>query len=189
MHPVFVQAIYYAISWFILLFFIGFIIRGFFWKFIKVKLSFGRLILVKVRAINRDFFSIGEVKDGFLVYKAHKKNKRIAIKDSTVFYKSIGVLWVDVDEEKGALCKVDYSAIDGFDSEKFENLFVRTLYRPSISDNKEKIMFIMLGVCILLAVGGLYLAYNNGQGLQFLGQRVAELKEINKGIIIGSTVL
>jgi len=210
LHPILLQTMYYMVVVVLSLFILGFIQRGFFWKFLKVKMSFGRLILVKVRGLTRDFYSIGEVEESFLVFKTHKSKKRIIVKNksnkeseseskgdiikkeiktNTVFYRSLGVIWVDYDENTGALSRTDYSGIEGFDPVKFEELYTRALFKPAISDDRTKVIFTILAVLIILTIISIYLGYKNGQGLQTVYQKVAEAVEVNKGIIIGAKTI
>lgn len=187
-HPVWIQTIYYMVSWMILLLFLGFIQKGFFWKYLKVKMSFGKLILIKVRGLTRDFFCIGEIDKNFLIFKVHKENKRINVEDKSVFYRCLGPIWCDVDEQKNALCKVDYSTISGFDAVKYEDLYTRALYKPAITDNKEKIM---LGLLVAIAIGIVIigiLVFKNAEGIQALWTKVGQVAQINKGIIVGSNI-
>jgi hypothetical protein len=152
-HPVFIQTFYYGVVMILTIFFLGFLQKGFLFKFIKVKLSFGKYVLVKVRSVIRDYYAVGEIMEGNLIYKVRKNEKRLSIPDNKPFYRSIGVMWVDVDEEKNAICKADYSTTDGYDAIKINNLLKRALTSPVISSNKDKIMFAMLiGLCIVVGI-------------------------------------
>lgn len=142
--------------------------RGYFWKYIKVRTSFGKYLMVKIRSTMRDYFAIGWVEDGFLCYKAEDKSViRIAINTKDrIIYRCSGVNWVDVDDERHAICRVDYSAVSGFDSKKFSDLLTRALMRPSITSGQEKIiLFASLGALIAAAAAAYlaYLAYGNTQ--------------------------
>ena len=158
--------------------------RSFVWKFLKVKLSFGRLILGKIRAINRDYFAVCWIADGFLIYKIDRKNyKRIAIKDKDVFYRSLGVNWVDIDEEKNCLAKSDYSGVSGFDAIKYSDLYKRALYKPTINDDtfNFRIVMIMVGIVIIVAGFTLFLVYNMYNHVGMLEQAVSSLQ---KGTVV-----
>ena len=153
MHPVLVQTIYYGILMVLTLGMVGMILKGFFWSYIRVRLSFGRLILIKVKAVNRDYFKVGWVDEGGLIYttKFNKKKveKRISLTDNSVFYKCLSVSWIDVDEQSNCIIKHG-AMVDGFDAVKMNNLYVRALYQPQINDNREKLM---MGILIILAIG------------------------------------
>lgn len=177
MHPVFVQTIYYGILMVITIGMVGFIQNGFFWKYFKVRMSFGRLILVKIKAINRDFFAVAKIEENMLVFKVHGEQKRISIKDSKPFYRCLATSWVDVDDEKNAVLNPDYTATEGFDAVKHNNLYLRALYKPSLNTTKEKlivagIIIIAIGVAIALILG--WGNYANSQQI---------LLKIGKGVV------
>lgn len=180
-HPVFIQAGYYGIVMVLTVLLLSFLERGFFWKYLRVRLSFGRLVLCKVRAINRDYFRTGQIIEGFLVYKSKEGNKRIKLDKSDVFYRVMGTSWIDIDEEKNAICKVDYDSIEGFDAIKYNNLFLRALYKPSIAEPKDKIIIggiIIIGIVLLVVA---YLVYKNSGEILLIKEAVNNL---NVGEII-----
>jgi len=161
---VLLQTLYYAVVMGLAIFFISFILRGFFWKFLKVKISFGRLILVKIRGINRDYFAVGEIEENFLVYKdpmLKKQEKRINIKDNKAFYKVLGITAIDVDNQTNNVCYPDYTVVEGFDSAKYNNLYLRALYTPQITDNKDKLIIVLLVLILLASLGAVYMGYNS----------------------------
>jgi hypothetical protein len=149
--------------------FIGltFLTAGFLPIFLQVKMSRGKKVLVQVRSTTRDYFRPGEVIEGFLVYKFKKEWKRVALPPDAIF-RTLGVLAVQVDEEKNAVAKVDFSAVRGFDAVKWDNLLKRALYRPSILDQKQQLMLILLFVIIggLLLIG--FLLYKVNGNLETL---------------------
>jgi hypothetical protein len=67
-----------------------------------------------------------------------------------------GIDYVIVDDTKNAVVKIDFSAVSGTDAEKNNSLYLRALYKPTMIDNKEKLMFFLL---VLAVLGILYLAY------------------------------
>ena len=73
MSPISIGLLYNLIVFVLALAFIGFLQRGFFWPFIRVKVSFGKYVLIKIRAINRDHYRMGEINEGFLIYKHTRK--------------------------------------------------------------------------------------------------------------------
>jgi len=171
-HPVFVQTIYYAIVMCFGIFIIALLQKGFLFPYLKVRASFGRLVLVKIRSINRDYFRPGKIHEGYLLFKdlEEKKQKRIALKDSSAFYKCLAVNWIDLDEMKNCIVRhSDNRSIDGFDAIKYQDLLKRALMRPTLEDKKEKIMLIMLAGVLLACVVIGYLAYQDyNMGQQIL---------------------
>ena len=155
------QTSYYGILMLLTIMIIAFMLRGFFWTYIKVKLSFGKYIMIKLRTSVRDYFKVGWVEEGFLCYKVDRKDVRrfVIPKGINVFYRCMGVNWVDMEEEVGAFAKTDYSATPGFDSQKFSDLYIRALMRPNLSNNMDKILFILVMVAMIGALAGAYLGY------------------------------
>jgi hypothetical protein len=165
----------------IAVFIIGFLQRGFFFPFLKVKVSFGKYILAKVRAVNRDYYKTGWIDEGFLVYKTKDGKKRIAIPDSSVFYRSLGVTWVDIDEKTNNLLKPDYTVMSGYDAQMYDSLLKRALYRPTEADQKFKIFMILLIVAILVGVASGYISF---LGYRLDQQILGNIAEIKNGIVI-----
>ena len=187
-NPIIEQTIYYGIVMLITIFLVGIFQKGFFFYFLRCKLSFGRLILIKLRAINRDHYAVGRIEEGFLIFKSPAGTKRLKIKDSSFFYKSIGIMWVDINEETNALCKADYTTVSGFDPIKHEELLIRALYKPGLNDKTQKIMIGLL----VLVVSGLvvlgFLVYKNGTVLQGLTPAINNLNSKIAGVITGGNV-
>ena len=176
MHPVFIQTFYYAVVMLLSVLVLGLTMRGFLFKYLRVRMSFGRLILVKIRGISRDHFVVGFIDESFLVYKHKKEEKRINLKDKNAIYRSVAVSWIDVDEQTNAVCNVDYSPVEGFDAIKYQNLYIRALYRPTIQTNKERMLLLLVigaAVCALVAA---WLGWVNMQNTATIYEVVKNLK-------------
>lgn len=189
-NQVMIQTFYYAIVLILTLFFVGAFQRGFFVTYFKVRTSFGRLVMVKVRSPLRDYFRPGWVEEGFLMYKVKQGFRdystiRLNIpKDTQPFYKCMSVMWVDVDDEKHAIAKTNYDAVPGYDAILNDNLHKRALMRPSIASGQEKLILVLIVVVGIIALAGVYLAYSNYAQLRELAtlpQVVANLK----GTVVG----
>ncbi len=183
MNPIIEQALYYFVVLLLAFIVIGFLLRGFFWKFIKVRTSFGRFILCKLRAVNRDYYAVGEIEENFLVLTTKKQTRRICIKGNSVFYKSIGITWVDIDDQKNSLSKPDHKGVSGFDPVKYNNLYKRTLYAPAIADNKDKM--IMGGIILILVFCGIiaFFIYKQNYLLEYQGTLINGVKAVCNGIV------
>lgn len=186
MHPILIQTISYGVVLAIALLILSFLQRGFFWKFVRVKTSLGRFVLVKIRSVNRDHFSVGSVHENFLIYKSGNDRKRLTIPDNGVFYRSLGIAWLDVDDTKNAICKTSYESSPGFDAVKYNNLYLRALYKPVIADTKEKLIIgaiVIIGIMLAVA---LWLLYNQGNSLGVIQQAIGTLKT---GTVVPATGL
>lgn len=140
---------------------INFLQAGFLKTFMQVKGSRGRKIMTNIFAVNRNYCKSGIVDNGFYIYidgNGHEKRMKIPSKFN-VFYRFLNITWVNVDEEKNVFIMPDGHEINGFDAEKYNNLYLRTLYRPAVMDQKQQIMFYLtivgaVGTVIILLILG-----------------------------------
>jgi hypothetical protein len=133
---------------------INFLTAGFLLMFMKIKGARGKQIVTNIYAVNRNYIKPGIVDNGFYIYKdgnGHEKRMKIP-KNINIFYRFLNVTWVNVDEEKNVFITPDGKEISGFDAEKYNNLYLRTLYRPAVMDQKQQIMFILIIVTALLSL-------------------------------------
>jgi len=177
---VFIQIGAYLFVVFIIVFMLNRATQGFVSAWFSVRSKRGALVLVRVRTLVNDYFIKGSISEGFLTYKPRgkKKNeaKKIAIEDGCV-YRSFGLHCVDVDDTKNCSFKRDSSAVPGYDAEKNNSLHLRALYKPSIMDDKTKIIVVILIVLVILVVISLFLTY---QGHKSLGLQITDLKSIGQ---------
>ena len=187
---VMLQALYYGIVGVLTLFFCGVFLRGFFVNYFKVRTSFGKLVMVKVRSPLRDYFARGWVEEGFLVYKHNKDVIRLNIpQDVNPFYKCIAVTWVDVDDEKLAIAKTNYSTVTGYDAVKNNNLHTRALMRPNIVSGKEKLLLFLVVIVGVIALAGVYMAYNSYAGVTQLQADLPGLLKNLAGTVTGGRTI
>ena len=184
MNEMFLQMIYYIMMSIVTLVLIGFLQMGFFWKYLKVKMSMGKLVLVKIREVNRDDYAVGQIEEGDLIYKLKKDNpKRINIPTNQVFfYKTLGITMIDVDSQKNAICSVDYEAVVGFDAVKQSDLLKRALYKPQIDNQKEKIIMIILVILIIAVVFSIFLSVQNSETLNAISIQISNMKGSVSGV-------
>jgi hypothetical protein len=159
MHDLLIQVAAYACVMLLAIGFIAFLFRGFFWKYLKVKASRGAKLLVHVKTPLSHYFEIGWIEEGFLKYKHHKDIMALCLnKDKQQIYRSLGVNWIKVDEEKNTIFSDEISAT-GFDSKKFSDLMVRCLQKPVQTTGLEKLIILILIVIGLIAILSCYLGY------------------------------
>jgi len=183
-NQIFVMAGCYAGVMLLTIVLISAIFRGFFWSYIKVRTSFGKLVMVKCRNTLRDYFTVAKVEENFLVFKYNKLPKRLALVPN-IFYRCLMVNWVDYDETKDALTKADYSTVSGFDSVKFSDLLTRALMRPTVKTQFETIVIALLVGALLVGLASVYVSYLSYQDTQKLIPLIANMK----GTIVSSTGL
>lgn len=169
MNVIMQQAMYYGFVMLFTIFAMAMFMKGFFMPYIKVRTSFGRLVLVKIRNIMRDYYAVGWIEEGFLFFKRHKEIVQIPINANNNFlYKSLSITMIDVDEEKNAIAQTDYTSVSGFDHKKFSDLLVRALQRPTIDSGKEKLLLFLIIIAIVLIFATAYLSYQNYTIAQWL---------------------
>jgi hypothetical protein len=154
-NPVIIGALNNFVVLIISAFALSFLMRGFFFKFLKVKASFGSKILVRIHTQIDRYYTIGIIEDGFLVFRTRTKSNRRVVLPNGAIYRSIGVYWIDVDEEKNCVIKPNMEVVSGFDADRYNSLYLRALYRPAIQDANAKIMMILVVFACLFALGGL----------------------------------
>ena len=192
---VMLQAFYYGLVMVLTIFFVGAFLRGFFVNYFKVRTSFGKFVMVKVRSPLRDYYAKGWVEEGFLIYKIKRGFRdydtiRLNIpQNSRVFYKCLSVAWVDVDDEKHAICQTDYSVVPGYDAVKNNNLHTRALMKPTIASGTEKIMLFLIVVAILIGLVSAYLSYSAYAGVGELHRAMPGLLKQMAGTVMGGQTI
>jgi len=182
MNPILVQTLYGVGVILFTILILSFFMRGFFFNFLRVRASLGRLVLVKIKGVTRDLFSVGKIEDTFLRFKEAGEEGRVAIQDKSVFYRCLGVVWVDYDVETGSLLKPNYVGITGYDFKKFQSLYLRALYKPTIQSNQEKIMLALCIICVIGVVVAIVLIVMQGEKIQLLQNSINGLRAISGSV-------
>jgi len=132
--------------------FVAFYLRGWLVPYVKVKASRGSKVLVKVRNPLVDYYIIG-VPEGKLVNMRlrGKRDVKLSIPD-TAYYRMLGVVCVDVDEESGAVVTRDYNIVSSYDPVTNNNLHVRALTAPKDKDKENMIVLIILVLMFLVVL-------------------------------------
>jgi len=193
MHPVIIQALLHGVTMLLSIFVVSMTQVGLFWKFLKVRLSFGKYVLVKIRTVHRDYFRVGWVEQNALCYN-DKKDKRkytnhVAINSKDVFYKAGGITWVDLDEETNALVKPDFTGITGFDPVKIDDLITRALYAPKIGDTKEIIMLVLLILVALILGAVVIMMYQQSRDIQLIKSAIPTILNALKPVVVPAAAI
>lgn len=154
--------------------------HGFILKFLLVKGSREKKIMVKVRSKLGDYMSVGKVHEREVSFKKRYSKMRSTLnipvdeqgRIQRVFYRFLGVYWCDVDEEKNSFCTVTYNAVQGFDDERQEGLILRALFKPSPTAMREKIILLLLigiALAVVLTAFMTYQSYDLLKGLSVVG--------------------
>lgn len=153
-------------------------LAGLFWPFFKVKASRGKKILVTVRNPVQDYYRVGEVVEDHLIYKNRQKiTKRIPMMEGVVSRRAT-IFWVDVDDAKDCFFKRDDGkGASAYDAAKTDHLFLRCLYRPTLTDDMLPKVTLVLCIGILLVVIVVaVLTFKNGQKTDLILQSVQALQ-------------
>lgn len=184
------QTFYYAVVMALTLLLVGAFLRGFLLTYIRVRLSFGKFLIVKIRTQVRDYFEKGWIEDGFLVFKVRGEERRLAINPKDrVLYRCINVNWVDVDEEFNSVAKFNYDHVEGFNADKYDNLLKRALTRPTIDDKRDKIIFALIFVIMIGVALSLYFTYSNYGQVQALMKQLPGMFANLRGTIVGGNTI
>jgi len=182
------EALYYNIIivcliFFVPSFFLNWVSKGMLFKLMRVFASRGQKLLVEVIHPIQNYYTIGEVKEGYLFCKdratklsKNVKEKRIYVNPDDVF-RSWGVNCLRYDETGNRIVKPDFSTVSGFDPIKQENLIIRALYDPKTNLQQKYQLFILVGVGLLVLIC-FYLVYNQGvmaDQIVLIGKQVAVL--------------
>jgi hypothetical protein len=193
---VMIQASYYGIVLVLTLFFVGAFQRGFFTTYFKVRTSFGKYVMVKIRSPLRDYFKKGWVEEGFLIYEIRRTWKEkdiirlnIPQKGPSPFYKCMSVNWIDVDDEKHAICQTDYSVASGYDAIKNNNLHQRALMRPSITTGYEKLMLFLLAILIIAVLVDCVIGWSAYKQIALLRQDIPGIIQGMRGTVVGGPII
>jgi len=149
------------------IFVIAYFQAGFFLNWLIVKTSRGKKVLIKVRGKLIDSFKTGVIDGDFLIYGKKEERRRLVLDDEAP-YRSFGINVVDIDGSKQAVMKRDYKAVSGHDGERFESLYIRALFRPSLTEDRQKLLIILL-IVVLCALGiSLFFSWNISQQIAAL---------------------
>lgn len=161
---------------------INFLSAGFLIKFIRVRASRGKLILIKVKSVTDQYFRTGLISEKMLRYKARgqKEQKLVPIPDEAVLYRAMNVWCMDVDEETNEIIMPSGERAETYDAEKYEQLVIRALYKPALMDKNEKIMLLMIGLCILGLIIVVFYVKSIDGNITMMQQQLAALKDISE---------
>jgi len=178
----------YIIVLFIGFFLIQFLSNGFFMKFIKIKASRGKKVLVEVRGRLQHYYVAGVPEGGWLIYRdneakreGRKSVKRLALpREFNPFYRKMNVNCVNVDEEKNSIMRPDnLRGIPGYDALKWSNLLKRALMSVKIKDDSKVILAIL--IIVLLLVLGMIIIFAKLGSLQESIEGIKALTHVTGG--------
>lgn len=148
--------------------------RGFFIPYTRVRVSRGGKVLLKVRNPLVDYYAIG-VPEGKTVKTTLRGGKNVQLSiPSTAFYRTLGVVCCDLDEESGAVVTRDYNIVSTHDPVVINNLMVRQKTAPTSAKSQQIILIVLLVLVLLGVLIGLFML----SGLKADLQSVSVAREV-----------
>ena len=141
------------------------LLRGWLVPYLKVKASRGGKLLVKIRGNLEDYYKVGlHDSDGLLNVKfKDKKTYKLDISKSA-YYRTLGIVAVDIDEKSKMSIDRDYKINSTFNHELFQDILCQALENPKGMRRNEMIIMVVL---ILMFLVVLFVAFKvNGLGEQ-----------------------
>lgn len=138
---------------------INFLTKGFIGQYLKVKMSRGRLVLVKCYDITDTFYKAGkfDTRKNLVVKDRQKKAHTFSKVDKSYIGRELGMNVIEVDLIKGIIIKKDFSTATGYDLTMVDDIVNRALMLPKLNkddvwETAEKIILIVILVGIGVAV-------------------------------------
>jgi len=167
MNDIFYFIISYSIIFFGTFALMDFLTSGLVMKFIIVKISMGRKVLIQIHGISRRYFRIGKIEENLLNYKDGKIQKSLTPQKSD-FTDFLGCKMVELDSATNGIVRADFSTVEGSDPTVFDTMLHRILTLKMMDANMIKIILILLVVVVL--------------GLGFVGFKIISLESIISNI-------
>jgi hypothetical protein len=179
LNAVLLQVLSYGVILLIAVGFIWFLQGNFLFKFIKVKSSRGAAKLIKIREADHDEFTIGIIKEGFLIFKYAGDTRRVPLptdKDKkNYFYRAMGITWIDYDSEKNCFGLHDYSTVSGHDAIKTQNFLKRILMMSNLKQDLSMMIILLICIAIIGSIAAIFLTLQNGSHISSLQGQISEL--------------
>ena len=159
---------YYLIAMAIPVLILAGLMKGFLMPYIKVRLSFGRLVLVEVRSKNRDYAKAGWIENKSLFFKNKREGKkiveRIELPDGYCFHRFLNVDCVEFDEDTATIRMPTFDVESGYNPKKTDDFMERIIKAPKEGDKWRTAVIVLLCLAVLLGLIGAYFTYKiNGQ--------------------------
>lgn len=129
----------------------------FFFPWMRVRASRGKKTLVRVLTMSDDYFRVGQIDEGVLVFTDRTKEKRRVTVPPSALYRSLGVNCIDLDDDRNTVFdRKEWRVVNGFDGKKYDAIYERILMRPG---KKDMLMIVVLIIVIVICAASLYNAY------------------------------
>lgn len=143
----------------------NFLSKGYLRNYLTVKASRGKKVLVRVLSLTGYYYKPGVIQSNFLSFKNRAKAIDSARLRKGDLIDEMGVKVVVFDEILKKIIPVNNDPREGHDTEHFDNILKRALYKPSMKDNPRELILIV--ICVISAIASiltLYFVYSMQRG-------------------------
>jgi len=160
----------YLIVFFVTIILFNFLTKSFLFTYLIVKASRGNKLLIRVLSYTGFYYRAGKLDNGVLQFKNKLKNIDTYKISKSDIYQEMGVNIVYVDETTKKVLALDGSSEEGHDTEKFQSLLQRALYRPTLKDDFKNIAVLVLcGLNLCLSAFIIYTLLTTFKGSSSVG--------------------
>jgi len=149
MNPVIIQIFAYLLVWVLSLLFFNFLSNGFLVKWIRVKASRGRFVLIELDGVAEYIWVLGKINDNHLRWKSGGEHKSLIITREDI-YRKYGAKCITIDAETNAIRRIDWSVAEKVDAEAYDDKLQRAVEAPEITNKNEKVLIILAIVILVL---------------------------------------
>lgn len=151
-----IDFIYIILSWVLALglfyFLLNFWTKGFFAEFIKVKISRGRKILLRIHTMTEITFKAGKINENSVEYKRNKKEYTLTIPSKST-YTYLSVPTIDFDEVSQNFIIDKTHRVAGSDHNVVNMLLKRAYLAGKLAGNQDKIIKLLLILSLVTTAG------------------------------------
>ena len=173
--------VYFVISYALIIimgfFFINFLSNGFFGTFLRVKASRGKKVLVEVHSVTDVYYRAGKFDESILIYKTREGRKKSLSVSQEKVIRKIGVFCIITDEITDNVIDYEFNAHKGGDTVTYDHLLRRVIMAPQIENMREKIMFGLLILLLVVAVFSGFIIFDMANKVTLLSGEVARILE------------
>jgi hypothetical protein len=163
-------------------------IRGFWFKYVNVKGSKGKKVMVLINTNTGKDYVVGKLYESIIEIKYRKKVKRI-MNVKSCLYRSMGIYWIDVNDGEWIPIRPRIGLPVDYDQEVNDNIIIRLITRPTLNKDLLKLLTLVgVGLVFLLCVANLVMVNKMGKQVAAL-QGIPGMIQQSTNYIIGNYTL
>jgi hypothetical protein len=143
--------------------FINFYLKGFLFKYMGVRASNNRKILLQVHTKTGYYYVAAKLSNGTLQYKSRDKVQRSYTNIPQEAVSSLlGVRTLTMDEDQGTIFLPGQNKeAHGNDAERFDDMLLTAYMKPARNDKKIVLIIILVAAVAFIALAAAYFGYKN----------------------------